>query len=65
MDNNKIIGATILVVIGLLFFFNHKNIAKGAAQFYQKLYTEKNLRVMFRIVGIVLIVGALIILFAK
>jgi len=65
MDPQKVLAGIILVGIGLLFFFNNKNIAKGAAAFYKKFYSEKNLIVMFKIGGIVLALGGLIIIFFK
>lgn len=51
--------------IGVLFISNNKRMSKGAAVFYQKLYTEKNLLVMFKIAGAVLIGGGLLIMFVK
>lgn len=65
MATEKIIVGIILIVVGILFFFNNKNIGKGASKFYRALYTEKNLKVMFKICGIVLIVGGLILVFVK
>ncbi|MFC1810992.1 hypothetical protein ACFLZH_05815 [Patescibacteria group bacterium] len=61
----KLIPGIILASIGLLFFFNNKNIAKGAAKLYQKIYTEKNLIVIFRVVGVLLILGGLILILFK
>ena len=60
MTTGKLIPGIILIVIGILFFFNNKNMGKGMAKFYRKLYTEKNLKVMLRIAGIILIVGGII-----
>ena len=51
-----IIAGIVLTCIGLLFIFNNKNISEGAFSFYQKLYTKKNLSIMFKILGIFLIV---------
>ena len=65
MDSSRIIPAIILFVIGLIFFLNNKNMGTGAAKFYQWLYTEKNLVVIFRIVGIILIVGGILLLVLK
>jgi hypothetical protein len=61
MSQEKLIAGIALASIGLLFFFNNENIAKGAAKLYQKLYTEKNLKVIFKILGIFLIIGGIII----
>ena len=61
MTPEKLIPGIILASAGLLFFFNNENIAKGAAKFYKKIYTEKNLRVMFKIIGVILVVGAVLI----
>ena len=62
MGIEKIIASIILMAIGILFFFNNKNIAKGAYKFYSWLYTEKNLIIMFKIAGIILVIGGLMIL---
>jgi len=65
MDTQKILIGIIFIGIGLLFFFNNKNIAKGAATFYQKLYTENNLKIMFKALGALLILGGLALIFFK
>lgn len=65
MDTQKLIVGIIFIGIGLLFFFNNKNIAKGAATFYQKLYTENNLKIMFRALGTLLVLGGLVLIFLK
>jgi len=65
MANEKIIVSIILIAIGLLFFFNNKNMGKGAAKFYQWLYTEERVIIMFRIAGIVLIIGGILLLILK
>jgi len=56
---------TVFIGVGLLFFFNNKNISKGTFKFYQKLYTEDNLKFMFRACGVVLILGGLALIFLK
>ena len=63
MDTQKLLVGIIFIGIGILFFFNNKNIAKGAVTFYQRLYTETNLKVMFRALGALLILGGLALLF--
>ena len=65
MDTEKLLIGIIFIGIGLLFFFNNKNIAKGAATFYQKLYTEDNLKIMFKAAGVILILGGLLLIFFK
>ena len=65
MTPEKIIIGIIFMGLGCLFFFNNKNIAKGAFKFYQKLYTEKNLKVMFRVCGVILVLGGIILIFTK
>ena len=64
MKEELIVGI-ILIGLGLLFFFNSKSISKGAYGFYQKLYTEKNLKVMFKACGAILVLGGLILIFTK
>ena len=61
----KIVAGIILMVIGILFFFNNKNIGRGAYKFYSWMYTEKNLIIMFKITGVILIIGGLLILTIK
>lgn len=61
----KIIASIILVGLGILFFFNNKNIGKGAHKFYKTIYTEKNLKIMFRIAGIILIIGGTLLIILK
>jgi len=61
----KIIAGIILIVVGIFFFLNSRNIGKGAYNFYQKVYTEKNLQIMFKIMGIILIVFGVIIGFVR
>ena len=65
MDPEKTIIGIIFIGLGTLFFFNNKDIAKGATKFYQKLYTEKNLKVMFRALGVILVLGGIILIFVK
>lgn len=59
----KLIVGIVLVVIGILFFLNNKNMGKGSYKFYKKLYTEENLGIMFKILGIILIVGGILLAF--
>ena len=59
----KLIIGIVFISLGLLFFFNNKDIGEGAAKFYQKLYTEHNLKIMFKACGVVLVFGGLILIF--
>ena len=61
----ELIIGTVFIGLGSLFFFNNKNISKGAYQFYQTIYTEDNLKFMFRACGTILIFGGLIFIFLK
>jgi len=65
METERIIVSIIFFILGFVFFFKNKKIGKSAAKFYKWLYTEKNLKVIFRIVGIILIVGGILILVLK
>jgi len=58
----KLIIGIVFMFLGLLFFFNNKNVSKTAAKFYRAFYTEKNLRIIFRIVGIILIIMGLVLI---
>ena len=59
----KTIIGLILSGLGLIFFFNSKNIGAGAYKFYRWFYTEARLIIMFKACGILLIIGGLIIAF--
>ena len=65
MDRENLFIGLLLIGAGLLFALNNKNMAKGAAKFYAKLYTEKNLKVMFRAVGVLLALGGIFLIFFK
>jgi threonine/homoserine/homoserine lactone efflux protein len=65
MTIEKIIIGIVFVCLGFLFNFYNKNVAKGAFEFYKKLYTEKNLKVMLRAFGIIFIIFGLILIFTK
>jgi len=62
MATEKIIIGIFFLVLGVFFFLNNKNVAKGAFQFYRWLYTRKNLVIIFRILGILLVVGGLVLI---
>ena len=61
----ELIAGIILLGIGVLFFFNNKNISKEAFKFYQWFYTKKNLKIMFMAAGIILFIGGLVLIFLK
>lgn len=56
---SKLIVGIVISALGLLFFFNNKNIGKGAYNFYKKFYTEKNLIIIFKIMGLFLLIMGL------
>ena len=58
----KTIASIILIAIGILFFFNNKNIGEGCFKFYKALYTKNNLKIMFKAAGMILVVGGIILL---
>jgi len=53
------------IALGTFFIYNNQGIAKGAFKFYAKLYTERNLKFMFRAAGIILIFGGIFLIFFK
>ena len=61
----ELVAGIVLMVIGVLFIFNNKGMGAGAFEFYRKMYTKKNLKIMFRIAGIILVVGGFILVFLK
>jgi len=65
MTPEKTIIGIVIMCLGILFFFNNKNISKGAFKFYQKLYTQENLKIMFKICGILLVLLGIILIFTK
>ena len=56
---SEVIVGIVLSALGLLFFFNNKNIGKGSYIFYRKLYTEKNLIIIFKFLGLFLFIMGL------
>ena len=62
---SELIAGIILIIVGMLFFFNNKNIGEGAFKFYRTLYTKNNLKIMFKICGIILIVGGFVLVLVK
>ena len=60
----SIIGI-VFIGLGLLFFFNNKNLGEGLAKFYRKLYTKHNSKIMFRACGVILVFGGLALIFLK
>ena len=65
MLSEKIIAGIVLASIGLLFFFNNKNISKGASKFYQALSKEENLKIIFKILGVFLVLEGIILILTK
>ena len=61
----ELIAGLVLIAIGMLFFFNNKNMGKGLAEFYKKFYTKKNTTIMLKIAGGVLVVGGVAIIILK
>ena len=56
---SEVIVGIVLAALGLLFFFNNKNIGKGSYIFYKKFYTEKNLIIIFKFLGLFLFIMGL------
>lgn len=65
MIAGKIIAGIVLAGIGLVFIFNNKEMAKGAFKFYRWFYTEERLIVMFKVAGVMLIVGGIVLVFVN
>jgi len=65
MEKSRIIVSIILMIIGLFFFFNNKNIGKGAYMFYKWFYTKNNLTIMFKFLGVFLVIAGIILLYTK
>jgi hypothetical protein len=62
---NELVASIILIVMGVVFFFNNKAMGEGCFGFYRWLYTKRNLKIMFKIAGIILIVGGILLAFLK
>lgn len=58
----KLVVGIILAVMGVLFFFNNRNMGEVAFKFYRMIYTERNLVVMFKVAGVILFVGGFILI---
>lgn len=65
MEQSKLIVGIMLIVLGLLFFLSNKSMGKEVSKFYKWLYTEKNCKIMFKIAGIILIVGGILLMILK
>lgn len=65
MSTEQIIIGIVIMVLGIFFFFNNKRIGRGACKLYKKFYTEKNLIIMFKIIGIFLFVMGLVLVFVE
>ncbi len=65
MEKETLLAGIILTGLGFLFIFKNRDIARGAAKFYARVYTEKNLKVMFKIAGIILILAGIILTFFR
>ncbi len=65
MDRATLLIGIIFIGSGSLFILKNQDIAKGASKFYAKLYTKKNLRIMFRAAGIILVLAGIYFLFIK
>ena len=61
----ELIIGIVFIGLGLLFFFNNKNLGEGLSELYRKLYTEGNSKIMFRACGVILIFGGLVLIFLK
>jgi hypothetical protein len=61
----ELIVGCLLVVVGVVFLFSWREMTGGAFRFYRTLYTERNLGVMFRAAGIVLIVGGVVLVLTR
>ena len=69
----KIFIGIAMMSIGVLFAINGNNMAKGSAMFYQKFlgwipfykkfYTEDNLKVIYKVLSVFLIIVGLVIIF--
>lgn len=61
----KLIIGAVFIILGFLLSFNNKKVSIGASKFYRAFFPEKNLKIMFRIVGIILIIAGLVLIFVN
>ena len=59
---DKLVAGIFLFVIGIVFLFNSSDIGEGAFKIYMIIYKKKKLRIMFKVAGIILVAGGIIIL---
>lgn len=57
-----LVAGIVMMVIGVLFFFNNRDMGKGMSGFYRMIYTKKNLVIMFKVAGVILFVGGFILI---
>jgi len=58
----ELVAGVVLILAGILFFFNSKNMGEGTYKFYRWFYTKQRLKVMFKIAGVVLFVGGIVLM---
>ncbi len=61
MVASKIIAGIFLAALGAFFFGNYKANARNLSKALQKYYTEKNLKIAFRVLGVILFVSGLMV----
>ena len=59
----KLIIGIVFIILGLFLSFDNKSVSKGASKLYRAIYTENNLGIIFRVVGIILILAGLALVF--
>ena len=65
MESSKLVAGLILAAVGIAFILFRNKLARGSAEFYRKMYSEKNLKVIFPIMGTILILGCIILILAE
>ena len=64
MEEVFVVGV-LMIVLGLLFWFYNRGMGDWTFRFYKKIYTERNLVVMFRVGGLILVFGGLVLMVLK
>jgi len=56
----KFIMGIVFLFVGVLFLFGNRKMGEVAFKFYRMIYTRRNLVIMFKVAGVILVVGGIV-----
>ena len=59
---NELVAGIVMLVIGVLFLFCNRSMGEGTFKFYRMIYTQKNLVIMFKAAGVILVVAGIVLM---